>query len=58
MRNFKEIIGIILFIMVAVVCASQASPDASFSVRRIFDGDTIELENGMHVRYIGINASE
>ena len=29
-----------------------------FSVRRVYDGDTIQLENGMHVRYIGINAPE
>lgn len=27
-------------------------------VRRVIDGDTIELENGEHVRYIGIDAPE
>ena len=28
------------------------------SVRKVYDGDTIELQNGVHVRYIGINAPE
>lgn len=29
-----------------------------FTVRRVVDGDTIEISNGQLVRYIGVNASE
>ncbi|MFA4819150.1 MAG: thermonuclease family protein [Patescibacteria group bacterium] len=32
--------------------------DGSIAVKRVIDGDTIELENGERVRYIGINAPE
>lgn len=31
---------------------------AAFTVIRVLDGDTIELEDGRRVRYIGINAPE
>ena len=58
MRKFKQIFRVMLFIGVTLACASQASTDAFISVRRVYDGDTIELVNGMHVRYIGINAPE
>ena len=58
MRKMKQIFRVMLFIGVTLTCASQSSADAFISVRRVYDGDTIELENGMHVRYIGINAPE
>jgi micrococcal nuclease len=47
-----------LSVLVMFAGVSPALPDPSLSVRKVFDGDTIELENGMHVRYIGINAPE
>ena len=58
MRKIKQTLRVILFIWVILACGSQASSDAVLSVRRVYDGDTIELENGTHVRYIGINAPE
>ena len=58
MRKIKQIFGVMPFIVVALVSVFQASADEFISVRRVYDGDTIELENGMHVRYIGINAPE
>lgn len=58
MRKFNQIFRVMLFIGVALACVSQASSDGYISVRRVFDGDTIELTNGMHVRYIDINAPE
>ncbi len=30
----------------------------TFMVKKVIDGDTIELENGIRVRYVGINAPE
>jgi len=58
MRKIEQIFRVMLFIWVTLVCVSLASSDAFISVRRVYDGDTIELENGMHIRYIGINAPE
>ena len=36
----------------------QSSQQKDIRVRRVIDGDTIELENGAKVRYIGINTPE
>jgi len=35
-----------------------ASPQSEFLITQVIDGDTIKLENGDLVRYIGINAPE
>src|SRR3989338_3379346 len=38
-----------------LAAALHGSPDASHAVvRRVIDGDTIELSDGRHVRYIGV----
>jgi micrococcal nuclease len=58
MRKIEQIFRVMLFIWATLACVSLASSDAFISVRRVYDGDTIELENGMHIRYIGINAPE
>lgn len=44
----------------AVQTATQTQPSATTTalVTRVIDGDTIELEGGEHVRYIGINTPE
>lgn len=38
--------------------ASQQQKEDVVKVARVIDGDTIELENGEHLRYIGIDAPE
>jgi micrococcal nuclease len=58
MRKKKLFFWGVLFIWATLACVSTVSSDGLFSVRRVFDGDTIELDNGLHVRYIGINAPE
>ncbi|MFH0997517.1 MAG: thermonuclease family protein [Pseudomonadota bacterium] len=58
MIKMKQVFRVMLFIGVTLSCVAQSSADAFLSVRRVYDGDTIQLENGMHVRYIGINAPE
>lgn len=45
----------------AVAAASPCAPDRvdeRATVRKVFDGDTVELTDGRHVRFIGINAPE
>jgi micrococcal nuclease len=58
MRKINLIFRVMLFVGVSLACISQASSDAFLMVRKVYDGDTIELENGIHVRYIGVNAPE
>ena len=36
----------------------RPAPDGSMRVARVVDGDTIELEGGTRVRYIGVNTPE
>jgi len=36
----------------------EISPPTTFLVTRVIDGDTVELENGERVRYIGIDTPE
>jgi micrococcal nuclease len=50
--------GMVLFICAIFLDAMPAAAEEWLSVRKVYDGDTIELQNGVHVRYIGINAPE
>lgn len=58
MKKHLSVLWAMLFILEIPACVSLASAAEFHSVRRVYDGDTIQLENGMHVRYIGINAPE
>jgi len=42
----------------AAEISTSASVSGTFRVTRVIDGDTIEIEGGEHVRYIGIDAPE
>jgi len=56
--NRKQLIaGFIVFSFLFSACA-QNSKAAVFQVKRVIDGDTLELANGKEVRLIGINATE
>ena len=63
-------LGVVLFALVYVLAARELDIDIrwdeyltaipqeetlSIQVKRVIDGDTIELEDGRKVRYIGIN---
>ena len=66
-------LGVVLFALVYVLAARELDIDIrwdeyltaipqeetlSIQVKRVIDGDTIELEDGRKVRYIGINTPE
>ncbi len=51
------IVILVASIIFSCVPACQ-SPSNLVRVTRVIDGDTIVIENGNHVRYIGINAPE
>lgn len=47
-----------LILTLSSVGGCSSSPEEGLRVKRIIDGDTIELENGEVVRYIGIDTPE
>ncbi|MBI9074468.1 MAG: thermonuclease family protein [Desulfatibacillum sp.] len=54
----KKILGLfILGVLAFLVLSALNSPDW-IRVKYVLDGDTIILEDGRHIRYIGINAPE
>jgi len=62
---FRNIIFLLLFLFFIILGinelhAQNKNYGASnyFKVKRVVDGDTIQLENGQKVRYIGINTPE
>ena len=51
----------IIFITVTVFlfgCENTVESQYLYTVRRVIDGDTIELSNGQRVRFIGVDAPE
>ncbi len=68
-KKISAIAGLVLSIIAALILvfaeAITTSPESietiqngTFLVTRIIDGDTIELENGIKIRYIGIDTPE
>jgi hypothetical protein len=55
----KKVIVIILFILSVIIFYNlDLTKNDSFTVKRIVDGDTIELENGIKIRLLGLNTPE
>jgi micrococcal nuclease len=55
---FASIVAMILVAVCAVPEEESSSDAGLFHVARVVDGDTIKLENGETVRYIGIDTPE
>ncbi len=66
----KKLVSLLLGIVLVVVAGhftvdkiNQTKPGAPFErdyrrVIKVFDGDTIQLDNGIHVRFIGVDTPE
>lgn len=55
----KKIVGVLLALGISLTGCSQTENNVSaIKVVRVIDGDTIELENGQKVRFIGIDTPE
>ena len=52
------IISVLVFVGIFIFVHFKADEGSIFKVTKVIDGDTIVLENGEVVRYIGINAPE
>ncbi len=60
-RPFCVLVGAFAWWCDAVATPSPCAADRvdeRVTVRKVFDGDTVELADGRHVRFIGINAPE
>ncbi len=69
MRNENKYLGVLCALSAAIICiffgpfgdltAGESPQSARFvKVTRVIDGDTIEIEGGERVRYIGIDTPE
>ncbi len=59
MNFFKKLSLILILIVLASGCSGNIlSAGKEYRVRYVIDGDTIELDNGQAVRYIGIDTPE
>ena len=56
--NFKKEIIILLLSVVMLSLLACQKPPSMAKVIQVIDGDTIVIEGGHHVRYIGIDAPE
>lgn len=58
MRRFALLAAALFFLFPAASRAGQYATKGPFAVKKVIDGDTLELANGEHVRLIGIDAPE
>ena len=56
-RRFLHLPGVVGVLTVCLLSCAQTLPDTA-RVRRVIDGDTVELADGRLVRYIGIDTPE
>ncbi len=56
MSNKAEFLAIILFLLL-LICGCTSPPDTALVIQ-VIDGDTIVIEGGYRVRYIGIDTPE
>jgi micrococcal nuclease len=56
--SFKSGFAILLLLAVSLLSLACREPSDTTTVTRVIDGDTIIIEGGYHVRYIGIDAPE
>lgn len=52
------IIHLLIYSCERCSCPNQPDCNLSYKVKKVIDGDTIDLENGDRVRYIGIDTPE
>lgn len=58
MRYQRVLTYLLVFVLLASLLSVGLADETTQKVARVIDGDTIELENGERVRYIGIDTPE
>src|SRR4030065_366152 len=56
--GFRDKLAILLLSVVLLLPSACQQPSDMALVTKVIDGDTIVIEGGYHVRYIGIDAPE
>ncbi|OGN91229.1 MAG: hypothetical protein A2Z70_00020 [Chloroflexi bacterium RBG_13_48_17] len=56
--TFRSVFGIALLLAVSLLPLACREPSDMATVTRVIDGDTIVIQGGYHVRYIGLDAPE
>jgi micrococcal nuclease len=56
--TFRSGFAIVLLLAVSLLPLACCEPSDTAMVTKVIDGDTIVIEGGYHVRYIGIDAPE
>jgi micrococcal nuclease len=56
--TFRSRFAIVLLLAVSLLPLACCEPSDTATVTKVIDGDTIVIEGGYHVRYIGIDAPE
>lgn len=56
--NKKSIVALVILIGSVFSTFLPQGVDQSIRVKRVIDGDTVELSNGRHVRYVGVDTPE
>jgi micrococcal nuclease len=56
--SFRSVFAIVLLLAVSLLPLACREPSDTAKVTKVIDGDTIIIEGGYHVRYIGIDAPE
>jgi micrococcal nuclease len=56
--SFKSVFVIVLLLAFLLLPLACREPSDTTTVTRVIDGDTVIVEGGYHVRYIGIDAPE
>jgi micrococcal nuclease len=56
--SLRSVFAIVLLLAVSLLPLACREPSDTAKVTRVIDGDTIIIEGGYHVRYIGIDAPE
>jgi len=58
MRHERIVSCLLAFVFLASLLPAGLAEKKTYKVARVIDGDTIELEKGERVRYVGIDTPE
>ena len=58
MTGLRKVVFLIIVMLLLILLTACGKPQTTVRVTGVIDGDTIVIQGGQHVRYIGIDAPE
>ena len=58
MKLSKKALGVFISAFFLLGCLKSETSNKQYNIKHVIDGDTVELENGQSVRYLGIDTPE